>query len=129
MYSLLGATSSPISRVKAASAATASSISTRSMVRVAGARVHLPKPLVSLYRIVGYGAELFKKTLKLALGVGVVDLLVLGYLVKGRLGDVDISVFYRRPHKAEEEGKQQTSDVASVDVGIGHDDYLVVAEL
>ena len=42
---------------------------------------------------------------------------------------VDIAVLDERAHIAEEEGQQQRPDVAAVDIGIGHDDYLVVTQL
>ena len=35
----------------------------------------------------------------------------------------------QRPHLAEEEGQQQRADMRAVDVGVGHDDDLVVAQL
>ena len=49
--------------------------------------------------------------------------------VKGRSRQINISVFDQGTHSAEEESKNQCGNVASVHVGIGHDDYLVVAEL
>ena len=47
--------------------------------------------------------------------------------IKGRLGDVDAAGADQLLHVAEEEGQQQSSDVAAVDVGVGHDDDFAVA--
>lgn len=44
-------------------------------------------------------------------------------------GGVDIAAVDERTHEAEEERQQQRADVAAVDIGIGHDDDLVIAEL
>lgn len=50
-------------------------------------------------------------------------------LVERRSGEVEIAVFDDGSHAAEEECHQQRGDVASVHVGIGHDDDLVICEL
>ena len=38
-------------------------------------------------------------------------------------------MLYERPHEAEEERQKKRSDMAAVDIGIGHDDDLVIPEL
>ena len=50
-------------------------------------------------------------------------------LVERRLGDVDVAAIDQLAHLAVEEGQQQRADVGAVDVGVGHDDDLVVAQL
>jgi hypothetical protein len=50
-------------------------------------------------------------------------------LVERRLGDVDVAAFDEFGHLAVEEGEQQGADVRAVDVGVGHDDDAVVAQL
>ena len=55
--------------------------------------------------------------------------LVLGDLVERRLRDVEEALVDERGHVAEEERQQQRPDVRAVDVGVGHDDDLVVADL
>jgi hypothetical protein len=45
------------------------------------------------------------------------------------LGHVDEPPFDQRLHLPEEEGEQQGADVGPVDVGVGQDDDLVVADL
>ena len=49
--------------------------------------------------------------------------------VERRLGDVDVAGLDQRPHVPEEEGEDERADVRAVDVGVGHDDDLVVARL
>ncbi len=49
-------------------------------------------------------------------------------LVKRRLGDVEIAALDQRRHLAEEEGQQQRADMRAVDIGVGHDDDLVIAQ-
>ena len=51
------------------------------------------------------------------------------HLEQRRLGDEEMPVLDDRPHLPEEEGQQQRADVRAVDVGVGHDDDLVVAQL
>ena len=50
-------------------------------------------------------------------------------LIERRLGDVDVAAIDQLAHLAVEERQQQRSDVGAVDVGVGHDDDLVVAQL
>ena len=50
-------------------------------------------------------------------------------LVERRLGDEDVAALDQRRHLAEEEGEEQRADMGAVDVGVRHDDDLVVAEL
>ena len=49
--------------------------------------------------------------------------------VERRLRDVDVAALDELRHVAEEEGEQQGADVRAVDVGVGHQDDLAVAEL
>src|SRR5829696_6497974 len=67
----------------------------------------------------------------LAGGVVLQVLLLLAHRhrVEGRLGDVHVAGLDQRLHVAVEEGQQQRADVAAVDVGVGGDDHLVVADL
>ena len=50
-------------------------------------------------------------------------------LVQRRLRDVDVPAFHQHRHLPVEEGQQQGADVGAVDVGVGHDDDAVVAQL
>ena len=50
-------------------------------------------------------------------------------LVERRLGDEDVAALDQLRHLAEEEGEQQGADMGAVDIGVGHDDDLVVAQL
>ena len=49
--------------------------------------------------------------------------------IERRLGDVEVTLLDDVAHLAEEEGQQQRADVGPVDVGVGHDDDLVVTAL
>ena len=50
------------------------------------------------------------------------------HLKQWRLCDVYVAALNQFGHLPIEEGKQQRSDVRAVDVGVGHQDYLVIAE-
>ena len=65
----------------------------------------------------------------LHLGVDVELLLPLLDLIEGGLGDIDVTPLQKRLHLPIEEGQQQRPDVLPVDVGVRHDDELVIAEL
>jgi hypothetical protein len=65
-------------------------------------------------------------------GVVVFDvLLLLAFLdlVQRRLGDIDVAALDQLRQLTEEEGQQQGTDVRTVDVSIGHDDDVVIAQL
>ena len=51
------------------------------------------------------------------------------HFVERRLGDVEMAALDQLRHLAEEEGEQQRADVGAVDVGVRHDDDLVIAQL
>src|SRR5690606_31313388 len=50
-------------------------------------------------------------------------------LVQRRLGDVDVPLFDQLRHLTEEERQQQGADMRTVNVGVRHDDDVVVAQL
>ena len=50
-------------------------------------------------------------------------------LVQRRLRDVDVAALDQVEHLPVEKGQQQRADVRAVDVGVGHDDDAVVAQL
>ena len=50
-------------------------------------------------------------------------------LVQRRLREVDVAGLDQRPHEPEQQGQQQRADVLAVDVGVGHQHDLVVAQL
>jgi hypothetical protein len=55
--------------------------------------------------------------------------LALLHFVEGRLRDVEVAALHELAHLPVEEREQQRADVAAVDVGVGHQDDLVVARL
>ena len=66
----------------------------------------------------------------LTVGVGV---LVRGVgpleLVQRRSSQVHVTVLDQRPHVAEQQGEQQGADVLTINIGIGHQHDLVIAQL
>src|SRR3546814_5741320 len=50
-------------------------------------------------------------------------------LVERRLGDVEMAAFDDFGHLAIEEGEQKRADMRAVDVGVGHNHDLVIAQL
>ncbi len=59
-----------------------------------------------------------------------VDLVLLvRHLVQGWLGNEQVPSLDELPHVAVKEGQQQDSNVRAVDIGVGHDDDPVVAQL
>ena len=64
-----------------------------------------------------------------AIVVGVVLFLALGDAEERRLRDVDVAGLDQLGHLPVEERQQQRADVRAVDVGVGHDDDLVIARL
>ena len=59
----------------------------------------------------------------------VLFVIALLYKVEWGCGDVNAAVFNQFLHVTEEEGKDKRGDMASVHIGIGHDDDLMVPEL
>ena len=51
------------------------------------------------------------------------------HLVERRLRDIEIAALDQRRHLAEEERQQQRADMRAVDIGVGHQDDLVIAQL
>ncbi len=70
-----------------------------------------------------------RKDLHLGVVLEVARGLALGRLVERRLGDIEVAALDQLRHLPVEEGQQQGADVGAVDVGVGHDDDLVVAHL
>ena len=62
-------------------------------------------------------------------GLLVVLAVLLGDLVEGRLGEVDVALVDELAHMAEQEGEDEDTDMGTVHVRIRHDDDLTVAEL
>ena len=129
-----------MSMVNISSALTASSSSMRLRVRGFGVHCGLPELVGGpsrrgleagdVYLRVGIaGAHFGAHLVALRVRVGDAALLAARELVERRDGGVDVAVLHQRAHIAEEEGQQQRSYMAAVDVGIGHYYDLVVAEL
>src|SRR3990172_3936114 len=89
-------------------------------------RVHLAEALVARGHLpLLAGDHLVAVALRVDVTLLAADL----HLEQRRLGDVEVALVDQRPHVAEEEGQQQGADVGAVDVGVGHDDDAVIAQL
>src|SRR5712692_7797557 len=90
--------------------------------------VHLAQALVAL-NVGLLAVQALQDAVAVFIGVGVLHLSPGGDLVQRREGDVEVLLIDELRHVAEEERQQQGADVRAVDVGIGHDDDLAVAQL
>ena len=68
-----------------------------------------------------------QQLLELGLLLDVALLAALLDLVERRLGDVDVAGVDQLVHLAEQQRQDERADVRAVDVGVGHEDHLVVA--
>ena len=62
-------------------------------------------------------------------GVAVVGLLFVAYAEQGRLQYVDMAIAHQVGVELQEESEHQQADVHTVDIGIGGDDDIVVAQV
>ena len=76
-----------------------------------------------------FGTVLEQDPIELVVVVDVIRPLLAGDGIQRRLSDVHVAVPDELGHLAVEEGQEQRADVGSVDIGVGHDDDLVVAEI
>jgi hypothetical protein len=70
-----------------------------------------------------------QRNLERALVLEVLLGLAAAHFVERRLGDVEVSALDQRGHLTEEERQQQRANMGAVDVGVGHDDDAVIAQL
>src|SRR5688572_11688450 len=92
-------------------------------------RLHLAQALEAAYLDLDAAGELGLQQLLLVGVVARIDLLgALGQRIERRLCQEQVAVLDQVRHLAEEEGHQERGDVGAVDIGVGHDDDLVVAQ-
>jgi len=109
----------------------------RALLRVHGGLpqlvgVHFAKALVPGnvdLHVLGVAPHLGGNAVTLRIGVGHSLLFAAGQLVQRRYGGVYVALLDERAHEPEEEGQKQRADMGAVHIGIGHDDYFVVAQL
>ena len=92
-------------------------------------RVHLSQAFVALEGIAGLQPKLLLQHLELRVVISVIGRAFVIDFIQRRLGDVDVASVDEGAHKAVEEGQKQDADVVAVDIGIGHDDDLMIADL
>jgi len=76
-----------------------------------------------------FGGALHQLVSEIILVADVALALTAFHAVERRLRDVDMAAVDKLLHVAEEEREKQRADVAAVDVGIGHQNDFVIAEL
>ena len=91
-------------------------------------RVHLAKTLVALQMGVSGAVQLLDHAIFFSVAIGVLDLSAILDAVQWWLGNVQATVVYESLHPAEEESKDQCPDMRTIDIGVGHDDDLLVAD-
>src|SRR5918998_918518 len=91
--------------------------------------VHLPETLEAPDVRVAVGVEAPQRLAQLRLGVHVVVLALVRDLVQRRLREVHVAALEELRHVPVQERQNQRADVAAVLVRVGHDDYLVVADV
>ena len=74
-------------------------------------------------------ADFVKSSVQLFVRIDIAFRIALFDEIERRLGNVNIAALYHRPHVPIEERQQQRANMASVNIGIGHADDFVIAEL
>ena len=93
-------------------------------LQVASAAILAGRQLEDAVREAGFDQVVFQS----ALVFQVLLRFAAGDLVEWRLRDVEVAALNHRRHLAEEERQQQRADMRTVDVGVGHQDDLVIAQ-
>ena len=93
--------------------------------------IHLTKTLVALNGVLGVVLILLCLKSKFFIGIDVFTVLFTLWLnlIQRRLSNVYITCVNHWLHITIEEGKQKNSNVRAVNIGIGHDDNLVITSL
>ena len=91
--------------------------------------IHLSKTFVTLDLIVAVTTNFCKNLVQFVIAVCVPYLLVLLQLIQRRLCKIYISLFDQIRHETIQECQKKCTDVRSIDIGIGHDNDLVISQL
>ena len=86
----------------------------------------LKRPIVDVLLALEGGGQ---QALAVGLVAGVGDGAAMAQAIERRLGQIEMAALDQLGQLAEEEGHQQRGDVGAVDIGVGHDDDLVVAQI
>ena len=77
-----------------------------------------------------YGDEIaIEKAVQLLIIEEILLLLAPAQSVERRLANVDMAAFNQRQHLPVKKGKQEGTDMSAIHIGIGHNDYFVIAQL
>ena len=91
--------------------------------------IHFTETFEALHRHVGAALPGLFQLFQFGVVKDVLGGFALAHAIKGRLGDIDIAGFDELRHIMEQKRQKQGADVSAVDVGIGHDDELVIPGL
>ena len=91
--------------------------------------IHLAETLVALHLIARITPDLTHDLLKFRVGIRVIHLAVPLDLIERRLGKIHMSLLDQFRHESVQECQHESGNVSAVDVGIGHDNDLIVAKL
>ena len=91
-------------------------------------RIHLTQTFVSLDLVVAVTSDFRQDPVQFFVAVRVPYFSVLFQLIKRRLRQIYIPFLDQVRHEPVEEGEQESTDMCSVNIGIGHDDDLVISE-
>ena len=90
--------------------------------------IHLTESFVTLDLVIVVPSDFLQNRIQLIIIVCIPHLAVLLDLVKRRLCQIHITLLDQFRHKSVQESKQQCCDMRTVNIGIRHDDNLVVTQ-
>ena len=100
------------------------------MVSLSWAGSISPRPLKRLTSTLPLaGADVFDQLVAMGVVAGIELARALGQPVKRRHGEIEMAGLDQFRHLPVEKGDQQGGDMGAVDVGVGHDDDFLVAQL
>ena len=93
--------------------------------------VHLSQTFISLRMYLTLISSTIRVDKLLALLLRPAIFFDLAFLAEIEWGSsqIDVPFLYQAAHTTEEEGQNQRGNMASIDIGIGHDDDLLIAQL
>ena len=91
--------------------------------------IHLSKTFVTLDLVVAVTTNFCENLVQFIITVCIPYLLILLQLIQRRLCKIYISFFDQIRHETIQECQKKGTDVRSIDIGIGHDNDLVISQL
>ena len=91
--------------------------------------IHLTQTFITLDLIVSVTSDLGKDIVQLIIVICIPYLFVLLHFIERRLRQIYISLLDQLRHETIQEGQKQCCDMCTVNIGIGHNDDLVITKL